>query len=193
MILNLLWLALTPQAAAQESAATKAGGREALWRCLSQQVVALARDRQLLAAVNNYNAAPPDPQALDRRWPELTATDPLLQGITQSPAAHQLRRWIQEHSIQGEGLLIGDNGGLAAATDKTTDFWQGDEAQFLEAVKLADGDVYIQSELPDASTNMMLLKISTPLYNARSPAPVGVLVIGFDQFVIDFIEPCPAD
>lgn len=160
------------------------------WDCLNQQVVELTKEPLLLAAINNYNSNPPDPMELDKVWPSLKDSSDIIYNLVNNKAADKMREWILDISIQGEGLLIGNNGGLVAATEKTTDFWQGDEAQFLQAIKLPESDVHIQKEILDESTNLMLLKISAPIYNPKSRHPVGVLVLGFDQFVIDFNQPC---
>ncbi|HAG93618.1 MAG: hypothetical protein CMK83_18625 [Pseudomonadales bacterium] len=158
--------------------------------CLEKEVTELASHPQLIAGINNYNSSPPNPQQMDKIWNSLKPEDQRLGDIINNPSADEMRDWIKHISIQGEGLLIGRNGGLVAATEKTTDFWQGDEAQFLQAIGLTAGQVYVQSEMLDESTHLMLIKISAPVYNPRSRHPIGVLVIGFDQFVIDFIEPC---
>lgn len=163
---------------------------DARWQCLGQQVAKLATSPTLIAGVNNYNTSPPNPQKLDRDWNQLRESDPVLSNIINNPSAEVMRNWIAKISIQGEGLLTGRNGGLVAATEKTTDFWQGDEAQFLKAINLPVGEVFFQSEMLDESTHLMLIKVSTPVYNPRAKNAVGVLVIGFDQFVIDFVDPC---
>lgn len=159
-------------------------------KCLSTQVSEFAKDPVIIAGVNNYNSSPPNPQKLDQLWPTLQPGDQYLDGIINNAAANAMREWIKRISIQGEGLLIGRNGGLVAATEKTTDFWQGDEAQFLDAIGLPEDRVYVQAEMLDESTHLMLIKMSSPIYNPRSQQAIGVLVIGFDQFVIDFAEPC---
>lgn len=158
--------------------------------CLGNQVSNLAKDTKLLAAVNNYNSNPPDPQQLDKEWSTHNQSSPFLKQILDNDAADNMRKWIHRISIQGEGLLIGRNGGLVSATEKTTDYWQGDEAQYLKAISLRPGEVFMQNEMLDESTHLMLIKVSSPIYNPRSKHAIGVLVIGFDQFVIDFIEPC---
>jgi len=160
------------------------------WRCLGKQVAELATNPILITDVNNYNTSPPDPHKIDRVWPKLRESDSVLNAIIANPSADAMRKWIANISIQGEGLLIGRNGGLVAATEKTTDFWQGDEAQFLRAINLKQGEAYFQSETLDESTHLMLVKVSTPIYNPRAKHAIGVLVIGFDQFVIDFSQPC---
>ncbi len=145
-------------------------------------------------ADSNIKCAPTRPARAQTHksdpWPSLDNSAEIIVKLTTTPAAKVMQDWIHGISIQGEGLLIGKNGGLVASTEKTTDFWQGDEAQFLQAIILPKSKAYIQKQLLDESTNMMLLKISAPIYNPRSQHPIGVLVIGFDQFVIEFNQPC---
>lgn len=158
--------------------------------CLATRVVELARDPHLIADLNNYNASPLDPKKLDKVWANLQRHSGVIDRLINNQSAQVMRAWIQGVSIQGEGLLIGRNGGLTSATEKTSDFWQGDEAQFTKAIGLANGQAYVQTEMMDESTHLMLIKVSVPVYNPRGHNAVGVLVIGFDQFVVDFADPC---
>lgn len=161
------------------------------WQCLTHLVTDLANTPTIINAVKHHNDDLPNAGYLEALWPYLSASDPIIQSRTTHSASIAMDTWIKEISIQGEGLLIGIDGGLVAATDKTTDYWQGDEAQFTEAIILTKDDLYVQRELVDESTSLLLVKISAPIY--EEDLVLGVLVIGFDQFVIDFVTPCHTD
>lgn len=158
------------------------------WGCLNDLISDLARTNNIVDSITRHNKTLTDVAYLEAMWPYLSPKDPIIESRTIHPAAEHMRIWINEISIQGEGLLIGIDGGLVAATEKTTDYWQGDEDQFTQAIILDPGRVYIQKQVIDESTHLMLVKISAPVYNQNQV--IGVLVIGLDQFVIDFNEPC---
>ena len=160
------------------------------WDCLDHFVVDLAQREEVVQAVRDYNKAPADVHALDLLWPSFGNSDPDLNKVLQHPVARLLSTTIESVSYQGEGFLMGANGGLVAATEKTTDFWQGDETQFSDAVTLMVGQVHIEGETIDQSSHSMLIKISTPVYDPIAKQNIGVLMLGFDQFVVDFDDTC---
>lgn len=159
--------------------------------CLVNSAIELSKQSSIISAIKAYNTNPLDPQALDKVWNTLTLEDSLIVSLLNNPAADMMRQLIQVSSIQGEGLLIGLNGGLVAATEKTTDFWQGDEYQFTKALHLQPGETFLQQDIIDESTHSMLLKISIPVYDESNKNSIGVLVIGLDQFVINMGGHCP--
>ncbi len=160
------------------------------WACLGPSVTELARREELVAAVRSYNSAPPDVHSLDLLWPTFGLSDIELLSVLKHPVVPLLQSSITRISLQGEGFLMGADGGLVAATDKTTDFWQGDETQFTRAIRLAPGQWHIEGEVEDDSSHSMLIKISTPIFDQDVGQNIGVLMLGFDQFVVDFQQNC---
>ncbi len=183
-----VWHVVTIAVAVGLSSITYAETHRQTWNCLTGLISDLARTDNLVNSIIQHNNTLPNIAYLEAMWPHLSPEDPIIESRIIHPAAEHMRIWIKEISIQGEGLLIGIDGGLVAATEKTTDYWQGDENQFTQAIILNKGEVYIQKEVIDESTHLMLVKISAPVYKQNEA--IGVLVIGLDQFVIDFVEPC---
>lgn len=160
------------------------------WSCLNRYVVTLARRAELVTAVQAYNKAPPDYAALDAQWAVLSEDAPDVSRVLTHPLVAMLEQTISSVSYHGEGMVMGRDGGLVAATGKTTDFWQGDETQFTRAIGLLPGQVHVEGDIPDESTHAMLIKISTPIIDPVTRQAIGVLMLGFDQFVVDFEETC---
>lgn len=163
------------------------------WSCLNRYVVALARRAEVIGAVQRHNQAPPDFRLLDRHWPGWPESAPEVARVITHPLVPMMEQTISSVSYLGEGLLMGQDGGLVAATGKTTDFWQGDETQFSAALPLAQGQVHVEGDTADASTHSMLIKISTPVVDPATRQVIGVLMLGFDQFVVDFQDTCAAN
>lgn len=160
------------------------------WSCLNRYVVTLARRAELVTAVQAYNKAPPDYLALDARWAALPEGAPEVSRVLTHPLVTKLEQTISSVSYRGEGMIMGRDGGLVAATNKTTDFWQGDETQFTQAIGLLPGQVHVEGDTADESTHSMLVKISTPIIDPVTRQGIGVLMLGFDQFVVDYEETC---
>lgn len=158
--------------------------------CLSFAIIALANTKLVQHEVRVYNGMNISPQTLENRWHELDESSPELEAILSNPVSTEIVNVIESLSAHGEGFLIGRNGGLIAATNKTTDYYQGDEPQFVETMKLPKGQVWVQRSIADKSAGTMLTKIATPVFTSSGPEPRGVLVIGLDQFVLDFSGAC---
>ena len=166
--------------------------------CLTPSVVKLSQHPIIIKRLTTFNARNDvDPAQIDSIWPYLSDNSPYIVPLINNSASQLLRAYISQVSLTGEGFLIGLNGGLAATTNRTTDYWQGDEEQFLQAINLSQGSVHIINSYTDLSADSKLDKISTPIFDTTTSAstPIGVLVIGFDSFVLNFKKLCdqPSD
>lgn len=165
--------------------------------CIIDASTELAATDTIQQALTHYNQSATNPLLLDRRWPQLDKHSPDVRQLTENPAAAPIWALIRRYALQGEGFLIGLNGGLVAATNLTSDFYQADEALFSEAITLAKGQAWITSDIVDTSASAVLIKIAVPVFdttaseNSDEPSrATGVLVIGLDEFVVDFYRGC---
>lgn len=121
--------------------------------------------------------------ALDRQWLEETATGvrPLPDSLLARPAS----AWLKAQQNAGEGLiteimLTDRHGLLAAASEVTTDYWQGDEAKFSEAFFAAGPAPHIGRLHYDQSSEAYHVHLSTALRDPRSDEVIGTLIIGLN-------------
>jgi hypothetical protein len=165
--------------------------------CLAAEFITWVHSSDVQTWLNDYNTHShiDDVKALDTTWAQLDSNSREIQTVLQHPAASALRAYQNHYSVLGESFLIGANGGLVATTDRTSDYWQGDEAQFLDTVKLPDGQFKLFTARVDDSAHALLAKLAIPIYTSKNTGtdkqPIGVLVLGFDQMVVDFELPCP--
>ncbi|VUD40228.1 hypothetical protein TDB9533_00011 [Thalassocella blandensis] len=172
--------------------------------CFANEISLLANHKTIRDELIHYNAQPIDVLAIEREWQSLPLEAPEVSKVLLNPANQVIKKYIKEHSIDGEGFLIGANGGLVAATNKTTDFYQADEKQFSEPFKLPFGEAWIKPGIIDESAGALLIKVAVPVFPSdqtlakpimASPQmpieqPIGVLVIGLYEFVISMSESC---
>lgn len=158
--------------------------------CLLEPVVKLTRQSVIRQQVVLYNRSEhPSPEVTDSIWADLTPDSPQLKAVLNNEATEILRQFIALVSLRGEGMLMGADGGLVAATNHTTDFWQGDEEQFRRVMDGHDLSPIILSAYHDASTHHILIKIAAPVVNDRGDK-IGVLVVGFDALVMEYRQLC---
>lgn len=116
-------------------------------------------------------------QSRDAAWVSGTAND-LVQATITGACADRLRRLIGSFDYYGETFLMDNQGALVCSTDKTSDYWQGDEAKFINSFKGGAGATFIDKPQFDTSANENLTQISVPVMvdgHAIGSMTVGVL------------------
>lgn len=127
---------------------------------------------------------------IDNKWQALApeTTLPLAAHILALPASRTLETW--QSSYQGlitEVMVINNKGTIAAMSQLTSDFWQGDEPKFLEvagngpsAESLPRKPLFISPIRYDNSTARFQVTVSAPVFPGDGEAPNGVIVLGLD-------------
>ena len=114
---------------------------------------------------------------IEQRWPSLGRDDPLLGGILDNPLSARMRIFQRVNPFFAEALMTDARGRLIAATEKTTDYWQADEAWWKRAVALGTHRAVVEGVHYDASARVYSLDVSLPIRDWLAPAqpPVGVI------------------
>lgn len=115
-------------------------------------------------------------QELDREWIASTGTDDFAQALMTNPAAAELFRLESSRAFFVELFLMDRRGAIVAMTNRTSDYWQGDEAKFIRSFKRGEGDVHISDVTFDESTNAFLVQISVPV--KEKGHTIGALTVG---------------
>ncbi|MEM7118954.1 MAG: GAF domain-containing protein [Chloroflexota bacterium] len=113
--------------------------------------------------------------ALDEQWKAAPDNDPFVQSVQQTDSALKLRQFQQSFDIHKELFITDSYGGLVGATNRTTDYYQADEAWWQAAYAEGAGDVYISEPLLDESSNAFGLIVALPIYDSSNGDLVGIL------------------
>lgn len=121
---------------------------------------------------------------LDRQWMaahELGELTLIGERIASHPASAYLRQVQQRYApLFGEIFIADEQGLVVAMSQPTSDYWQGDEAKFLETRGLAEGDAVIEALAYDASSQSFLVQLHMPLFDAGGSKRLGTLTIGMN-------------
>jgi hypothetical protein len=83
-------------------------------------------------------------------------------------------------------IFVTDSVGLnVAASDVTSDYWQGDEAKFTESFGAGPGAVHLGEIEFDESTQMYQSQVSVPVLDPESGAPIGAATFGVNVELLD--------
>ena len=151
---------------------------DAIQKRLEQEAVELrpwAADKVLLQAVAKQNALALTPAEVQRRDAAWGSDAALVTSVTTGPCADQLRALQAKASKYGEILLMDNQGALVCATNRTTDYWQGDEPKFTRT-SAGEGSLFIDRPRLDDSAKERLAQISLPM--TADGEVVGVLTVG---------------
>lgn len=159
----------------------------ALQDYLASDIAPWAADPVLVAAIlaqnavtGGYDQAKID--ALDQEWQAKVGTggNALVDGVLTGPAADFLRAKIAESGGTVAEAFVTDAKGLnVAASDMTSDYWQGDEDKFLKVFPAPDG-VFISDVELDESTQRYQGQISLTITDPATGAAIGTLTVGVD-------------
>ncbi|MCB1761072.1 MAG: PDC sensor domain-containing protein [Gammaproteobacteria bacterium] len=140
----------------------------------------------LVAAVKAQNAKGASLDQIKQRdatWRATSGIDDFMKSLLENEAAKELLKLESSKPYLFELFLMDDQGANVAMTNKTSDYWQGDEAKFTESFKGGSGAVHIGDVEFDESAQAYLVQISVPVTEGGSA--VGAMTIGVN---IDQLE-----
>ncbi len=99
--------------------------------------------------------------------------------MLQSPVSVALRHWQANYEpLVNEVILMDNQGANVAISQLTSDYWQGDETQFLSVFE-QELDYYIDVVEYDQSTRRFQVKLSVAMLT-EAGRHIGALSIGID-------------
>jgi serine phosphatase RsbU (regulator of sigma subunit) len=160
----------------QESAAD--AGHLRTWLAAEPELIRFIHAKNLEAG-----SRPPDDVALETRrldesWASLPSEDPRLLAVLRNPASQSLLNYRAIHADTAEILVTDARGRLLAATGKTSDFEQADEAWWTKGAALPDGAQWTDALRFDASSGVFSHDIVLPLHHGGALA--GVVKMSID-------------
>ncbi len=153
-----------------------------------REITAWANAQVLVDAVNaqnvqtaGYDMARID--ALDKAWrAEVGLADtPTISPVIENVAADFLRQQVASSGGQITEIFVMDAQGLnVAASDVTSDFWQGDEAKHSETFGAGGNGFHISDIELDDSTQRYQGQVSFTLVDPVTGTPIGAVTVGID-------------
>jgi hypothetical protein len=185
-----LLLAVSPAFAQQQRAAAAGpavqfedeslarGDRETLARA-AQQVGRWAMIQRVVLAVKAQEAAPPAMErvrSIDEAWQRGEDPEGLATSLAKNDCAQALQTLMSANPGYGEAYVTDHQGAVVCMTDRTNDYWQGDEEAWTRAFAGGAGAVVVGKTERDATTGLDVVPISVPIKSAGQV--IGVLTVG---------------
>lgn len=146
-----------------------------------KEFVKLGSDPVIVKAVkaeNAKNKTLDQIKEIDKKWLGTPGIADYMKALMESPCGKHLRKIQESKSYIAEIFVMDNKGANVAMTDKTSDFWQGDEAKFTKSFNNGKGDIHISDVEFDDSSQAYLVQVSIPVKDGNKV--IGALTIGVD-------------
>lgn len=122
-------------------------------------------------------------QEMDEKWKNDPGIADYMQAIMDSECGKHIRGIQDSQEYLAEIFVMDNQGANVAMTNKTSDYWQGDEAKFKKSFNNGKGDVFVDEVEFDDSSQAYLVQVSVPVM--ENGAAIGAITFGID---IDKVE-----
>lgn len=114
---------------------------------------------------------------LEARWSSLKTEDEPLRGLTQNEIASELHAFRMINPLFAEIFATSTRGELIGASEKTSDYWQGDEVWWQRAMRQKFRYAYVEGINYDTSAGVYSVDVAVPIRDWRhaADAPAGVV------------------
>ncbi len=119
---------------------------------------------------------------LDKKWMETAGVDSFMKSLMDSPCGKHLQALQKSAPYLAEIFVMDNLGANVCMSDKTSDYWQGDEAKFIESYKGGAGALHISDIAFDKSTQAYLVQASVPVRDSGKVIGAVTIGINVDKF-----------
>lgn len=181
-----LWLAVPVALTATLSQADQY--RDVMTTYARDNVMSWVQDPTVISAIRMQNMrtghlAQSDIDELDRLWRQEVGqpTRPTVDPVLNNAAADFLRARVTASDGFMTEVFVMDSRGLnVAASDATSDYWQGDEAKFTESFGKGADAIHIGDIEFDESSQTYQGQVSVSIADPETGAVIGAVTIGLN-------------
>jgi C4-dicarboxylate-specific signal transduction histidine kinase len=145
------------------------------------QIVPLGTDPVIVAAVKAENArrkSLDQIKELDEKWKRTPGIADYMKALMDSACGSRLRSLQSAAGFFAEAFVMDNQGANVCMSDKTSDYWQGDEAKFQQSYKGGAGAVFIDEVAFDESSQKYVVQASVPVKDGDNV--IGALTVSVD-------------
>jgi hypothetical protein len=150
------------------------------------KLAAYGKDTVIVKAVSAENAKGKtldQIKTLDKEWRDTPGIDAFMKAIMNNECGQHLRSIQESNPYFAEIFVMDNQGANVAMTDKTSDYWQGDEAKFKKSFNNGAGFVFVDEVEFDDSAQAYLVQVSVPVWD--NGQVIGAITFGID---VDKVE-----
>jgi len=150
------------------------------------ELAALGTAPQIVSAVkaqNEKGMGMAKIKAMDDKWKATPGLAPFMQKLMDSDCAKFLGQIQETQAFYSEIFVMDNQGANVAMTNKTSDYWQGDEAKFKKSFARGKGSIFVDEVEFDDSSQAYLVQVSVPVMDQGKA--IGAITFGIDVDQVD--------
>ncbi|WP_022669288.1 PDC sensor domain-containing protein [Desulfospira joergensenii] len=124
-----------------------------------------------------------DIKKTDEKWKAFSGIADYMKALMDSECGKFLIGVLESKPFFAEIFVMDNQGANVAMTDKTSDYWQGDEAKFKKSFNGGKGDIFVDEVEFDDSAQAYLVQVSVPVKDADQV--IGAITFGIDVDLVD--------
>lgn len=179
IILSVVFVLAMVAAVAAEKAPQK------VYDLAESTLASIGTDPMVVSAVKAQNAkgmSLSQIQDKDAEWKEYAGIADYMSALMESDLGKYLRSIQESRPFYAEIFVMDNQGANVGMTDKTSDYWQGDEAKFKNSFAGGAGAVFVDEVEFDDSTQVYSVQVSVPVMDAGKAIGAITFGIDIDQF-----------
>jgi hypothetical protein len=143
----------------------------------AKKIAQWGKDPVLIKAVKEQNAKKAslsDIQAIDKQW--MDGKDTLSAAMAKNSCSSYLKSLEKKHPTYDESFVMDNQGANVCMTNRTSDYWQGDEAKWQKSFEGGKGAIFIDERKYDSSAKAIIVQISVPVMDGDKA--IGAITVG---------------
>jgi hypothetical protein len=124
---------------------------------------------------------------LDDEWKATKGMSNFIRGFLNNTTARYLQKIQRESKPKGlysEIFVMNIQGLIVGESNKTSDYWQGDEDKFIKSYDDGKGAVHYGDVEYDESTKAYLVQVSVPVIDPDTGKAIGAITFGVNMSVL---------
>ena len=150
------------------------------------KLAAIGQDPVIIEAVKGENArgkSLDQIKDLDEKWKNTPGLADYMNALMENACGRRLREIQSSNPSMAEIFVMDNQGANVCMTDKTSDYWQGDEAKFQNSFNGGAGKVFVDDVEFDESTQTYVSQVSVPV--VEDGKTIGAITFGIDVDKLD--------
>ena len=115
---------------------------------------------------------------MDEKWKNTAGIADFMKPLMETGCAPNLKQIQIMNPYYAEIFVMDNQGANVCQTDKTSDYWQGDEAKFQKSFNGGNGAVFVDEVEFDDSTQAYISQVSVPVMDGGKA--IGAITFGID-------------
>ncbi len=141
----------------------------------------IAADPAVVAAVKAQNAKKvplAEIQKTDKTWMVTKGIDDTMKALMDNGCAKAMKALQGMRKEISEAFAMDDQGANVCMTNKTSDYWQGDEAKWQKSFAAGPAAVFVDKPAFDESAQAYLVQVSVPV--VAGGKAIGAVTVGIN-------------